>query len=799
MWDNFLKNCSKDWQTKPVEKCSGFAETAYYIRFSSPEHIPSLANVIYINEQGYFFLNRADQRVYKDPDSEGFLGLNLSAEEAYLYAEEIRREKQKWKKYQEAPHSDLLSAMKPNEIAMFRSADAQIDAIANMIDDKAQRFLRVIFVRGDLGDKTAFETVCHEKLHDLERLFRELAAEWFEQAPYANRMAEALISNNYKANEIPFECIVALLNGERKALNLTLEESTEVLGNYLQFISLRRGKEALNNFYAAFTYIDPELQGPLRRMLEEYGRGTGLPGSLGEVSVPLPRAPEAGGNQYPRDREPGSSGTLQAVESGAAILGDWRRRGTEGVSAVTGKQAEGQRPGKELPRSGQQSWRGAGIEEQVRTVPTDSTDWRILPEAAKYQAPQPPINNQDSRRHTGPGEHLYKALRDIHTTATTSRTSNNFWRYAISQSDEALRQDKKYPHNPAESPDVLVMRLAIETIAATRDLTLYDQPSQSVNAGTANREAKGFERGLRLLMDWRKTGSNVDRDAIRTIAKGVCKAMGQANPNHIQLGEQAAAIAGVALTEVDTMRLQANSHARENSGLGARMSPVEQKMLDDRMSLGKALTDKLTAGYLLECLRKGGNGKGAAGDSILEHITKQRDVVADIGGGRYAQVGWNENEGQYDVRINETGLDSKGEERGRRIWSSDELKRPWHKDRLSEYGANPEGRITSLAGLQQALKQFGIQAFISHLALVASHAKAAVKDCLASQKEARRVIEEYKEHGVPSPLISTQELGHTLKLAEAQGLEHHVKNLGQEPALTLSHTGHQQSGQGYSR
>ncbi len=789
MKDKDLKNESNDWQVKPIENCSNFAEVAHYIRFHSPENNPSLENVIYINEQGYFYLLRADRRVYKDLDSKGFLGMNMSAEEAHLYAKELRGEKQTWNKYLKSPDSDLMSVMRPDEIEMVRAADAQIDAFANMIEDKAGGSERVIVVRDDLGYETAIETLHHEKLHDLERLFRELAAEWFKQAPYADRMAEALRSDGYEENAIPYECIVALLNGEREKLGLTLEESTKAVSNYVRYISVHRGKDALEHFSKAYMYIGAEMQEPLMRMLEKYGRGTELPGSLKGVSVAPPRAQEADSNQYHRGRETGRSASAQSVETGAASIRDWGRRGSEGVYASTGKESEGQRADTGAPRGGGQSWRGAGIEEQADRIPRGSVVGRILPT----------INRQDAGLHADPGENLYKALKDIYTTATASPTSYNLWEYAIDRSDKALQQDKKYPHNPAESPIYPVMRLALETIAGTKDLTLYNQPSPRVNEASANRETGSFGRGLRLLMEWRERGSNVDRDAIRTIAKGVCKVIGQANPSHIQLGEQAAVIARVALTEVKTIRLQSNSHTKENSGPGGRMSPIGQKVLNDRMSLGKALTDKLTLGYLVEYLRGGGNGKSAANDSILEHITKQHNVVADIGGGRHAQVGWNENEGQYSVRIYETGLANQGEEGRRHIWSSDELKKPPYNSRLSEYGANREGQIISLAGLQQALKQFGIETHISRLALVASHAKAAVKDCLLSQKEAARVVEEYKEHGVPSPMIRAQELEHTLNLAKAQGLEHHVKNLEQAPALALSHTGPRQPGQGYSR
>ncbi len=320
-----LKKRSNDWQPKSISESSSFAEIAENTRFRTPKS-PARANIIYGNEQAHFWVDRADKRLYNDP--EGIYGLNLSPAQARRYAAEIRSEKRLW----EEDKGRLLTRLRPRARAFYRRADAQIDALAKTFEDLADKYDCVIYVRADVPFREMRSTIYHELTHTAEGQFSDYMANWFSRAPHADRVADGLRRLGYGESEYVKESIAHLLSGQREELGLSLEQAVEFLDEYFANVSFRRGRGVMDVFKLSHTA--PEMRQTLREAKEKYGPRRGFQVSSGRLSPALPGGEGVGGERSVREAEPGQAG-----------LAGERQGRLSGVSPRTGGRSAGRSNG----------------------------------------------------------------------------------------------------------------------------------------------------------------------------------------------------------------------------------------------------------------------------------------------------------------------------------------------------------------------------------------------------------------------------------------------------------------------
>jgi len=307
---------SRGWQPKPLSHSVSLADIAVNTRFRTSKG-RGRANVIYGNQQAQYWMERADKRLYNDPQR--FNGLNLSARDARRYAAELRKEKKRWQQ------TGIRGIFHRAEAKLARQADAQIEAMAKTLEDLADKHERVIYVRAGRPFQKIRQTVYHELTHNVERQFKDHLRNWFRRAPHSDQIREDLDRLGYKESDYTSEAVAHILagqfdaSGQRGKLTLSLDEATEFLDEYLNTVAFRRGREALNAFDPM--RVSPQLRPALRQAKERYGPRTIQEGTGGPPSA-LPG--ESGGDG--RDR------SLRPAERSASGSGEGRQGRAERLS-----------------------------------------------------------------------------------------------------------------------------------------------------------------------------------------------------------------------------------------------------------------------------------------------------------------------------------------------------------------------------------------------------------------------------------------------------------------------------------
>ncbi len=704
---------------------------------------PDCENIIYVNKEGHFWIKRAYERAFGDAGD--FNGFNMQSNEARQLATEIRRS---W----ENDKGRLPARLLRDNSELYARADVQIVGLAKTFEELADKHPNVVYVRGGRPPDSEYKTFLHEINHTKEGQFIDYIHDWFPGSPHADQIGRALEARGYGKEDHKREIIAHILAGQRKELGLTFDQATNSLDDYFSYVTFRSGREAMDVFKDWTTA--PEMRETLSEAKKKYG--------------PLPETgPNAGsidGGKQPR--------------LGEVYLGPIRRNEARIlIRSVTAEPPRTERGGSATPPQ-------AGM--------NGPPDGRPAPGAEQPQSP--PLGMVTGRaENLTLAAKLYAALTDIHAKGTNN--FNGTLEDAIGLARAALAEREKEPSNLSHPPDVQVMLFAAHTIAKLGELSTYNQSYTPVNKFGPDKGVNAFNGGLRLLTKMNIQRRNAKDSSIITIANAVVDVIGRQSPAHSQLNAEMVMIAGAAIKEVTAIRQRAGLRANEGIEIGANPTQDNypklntnghQKRIEDELSLGKAVRDKVIADCLTKCIRDGLAGKDISSNKLLiEHIKKDREIIVDSDSGLYAKIEGDQKSG-YHVGIYKNGHGGHNGEGRQPLWSSD--------DKRVAYGANAEGRLTSLAEIQRTLNHFNIQTPVTGLAWLALCAKAAVKDHMESSLHAKTIIDGYKQRGeeVPQPKIAGLE--ELLRIAK-EGQSMHVNNLEKllstrnvEPASTARET-----------
>jgi len=303
---------TSDFQPAPLSDAQSATDIATNTRTRSSKS-ESRANVIYGNEQAHFWIDRAEHLLQLRKAKERgetyqhtpIYGANLSADEAYEFADAIRTEKNSWRNKPEAERA---------------AADAQIEALARALEETADQYGRVLYIAGTRGFSETRRTVYHELSHNAERQYKTTQG-WFDAQPQADKLSQALARSGYHPDQYTSETIAHVLGGQYDKLGLTLDEATSWLNEYMENISFRTERRAPESFEPL--HATPEMRAALRQAKEKHGRRPEYrPG--GETIQGIVQRNAAAGTggavagRPLRSRGAGEEGTKEGRETGAA-------------------------------------------------------------------------------------------------------------------------------------------------------------------------------------------------------------------------------------------------------------------------------------------------------------------------------------------------------------------------------------------------------------------------------------------------------------------------------------------------
>lgn len=294
-----------------------YADAAINIRTRTPK-VESRANTLYGNQQADFFVNRAEERLRSksDPDTDysklRIFGANLSAKEAYEFADEIRKDKYWFR--DEAP--DVRA-----------KAEQAIDNLARQFEEIADQHGRVLYVAAAEHKASSIRgVVYHELAHDAERKYTTSRG-WFNAQRSAEKIAEALKRSGYEPDQYVSESVAHILGGQWSKIDLTLDEAATFLDDYLSNIAWRAGREAVRSFNSLMSA--PAIRPALRAAQEKHGPRTGqddIQGSDRALPETERAAAERGGGDS-RRTERSQGRTAAGREAGAEGMASQARTG----------------------------------------------------------------------------------------------------------------------------------------------------------------------------------------------------------------------------------------------------------------------------------------------------------------------------------------------------------------------------------------------------------------------------------------------------------------------------------------